>query len=181
MSDVPFDHIGEFRLDRMIQSGTYTLSLKGYQPSLHRPVFIKLLRPQSQQHEQWLERFRREARISARLKHPNIIDVYTLGEHEGYAYMAMAFVDGLSLRQVVEQQGNLPFDQCCLIMEQILPALQLSHDERIVHRDIKPGNLLIDRHGVARITDFGLAHLDQDVAMAEEGDERQDHLQVRGP
>ena len=169
MSDVPFDHIGEFRLDRMIQSGTYTLSLKGYQPSLHRPVFIKLLRPQSQQHEQWLERFRREARISARLKHPNIVDVYTLGEHEGYAYMAMAYVDGLSLRQVVERQGNLPLDLCCLIMEQILPALQMSQDEGIVHRDIKPGNLLIDKRGVARITDFGLAHLGQDVAMTQQG------------
>jgi len=168
-ANLPFENIGEFRLDTVIQESQYTLSVKGFQSGLNRPVFIKLLKPQTQQQKQWMDRFRREARISAKLKHPNIVDVYTLGEEQGYAYMAMAFVDGLSLRQVVEQQGHVPLDQCCLILQQILPALQLSHDEGIVHRDIKPGNLLVDRYGVVRITDFGLAHLGQDIAITQQG------------
>lgn len=168
-SELPFDHIGEFRLDRLIQSGPFTISVLGRQPSLQRPVFIKLLRPQSEQHQQWLERFRREARISARLKHPNIVDVYTLGEAEGYAYMAMAYVDGLSLRQLIEGHGALTAAQSSHILEQIVPALQMSHEQGIVHRDIKPGNLLIDRQGLVRLTDFGLAHLGQDVAMTQQG------------
>jgi eukaryotic-like serine/threonine-protein kinase len=169
LSGVPFKNVGEFRLDELIQESPYTLSIKGFQPGLNRPVFIKLLKPQTQQQKQWLERFHREARISAKLKHPHIVDVYTLGEHEGYAYMAMSFVDGLSLAELLKEKESLSTSQSCLIYEQILPALQLGHDEGIVHRDVKPGNILIDRKGLARITDFGLAHLDQDVAMTQQG------------
>ena len=169
-SQLPFKEIGQFTLQRVIQDGPYTMAVQSFQPSLHRPVFIKLLKPQIKNQELWLTRFKREARICARLKHPNIVDVYTIGEIQNYTYMAMEFVRGISLKELLEREKKLPEKPALQIVSQILQALQYAHQNKVIHRDLKPGNILLDIHGVVKLTDFGLAYLGEEFSVTLEGD-----------
>ncbi len=161
----PLTHLGEFRLDVVIQDGPYAMAVKGYQPSLRRPVFIKLLKPHIRQQQQWLTRFRREAQICADLKSPYIVDVYTVGEQEGYFYLVQEFVDGQSLDKTLEQRQKLPLGLALDIARQATLALQAAHERKIIHRDLKPGNILVDRNGHAKLTDFGMAHLGEETTI----------------
>lgn len=104
------------------------------------------------------ERFAREARTLARLNHPNIVAIYDFGDAAGWYYFLMEFVDGLNLRQL-EQSRKLTAEQALAIVPKICDALQYAHEEGVVHRDIKPGNILIDTKGRVKIADFGLAKL----------------------
>src|SRR5262249_20447252 len=103
-------------------------------------------------------RFMREARSLARLNHPNIVTIFDFGESDGLYFFTMEFVDGKNVRQLLEAD-ELPASAALKIVTQVCHALQYVHDEGIVHGDIKPENLLIDRKGRAKIADFGLARL----------------------
>ncbi len=169
MQSLPFRQLDEFLLEAVIQETPHTIAVRGFQPSLNRPVFIKLLKPHIRDHSRWVERFRREARICARLKHPNIVDVYTIGEREGYIYMALEFVEGMSLRQLLEKSAPLAPEVALEILHQVLSGLEVAHRQGIIHRDIKPGNILLDTSGAVKITDFGLAYLGEDASLTQEG------------
>ncbi len=131
---------------------------KARQPRLDRFVALKILSPEKQNDAQFAERFGREARALARLNHPNIVAVYDFGEVQGRFYLLMEFVDGVTLRQVL-QAGKLAPPEALKIVPKICEALQYAHEQGIVHRDIKPENILVDKQGRVKIADFGIAKI----------------------
>jgi hypothetical protein len=128
------------------------------QPRLDRVVALKILSPEKQGNQKFAERFEREARALAKLHHPNIVTVFDFGEVEGNFYLLMEFVDGLSLRQLLQQRKLSP-PEALAIVPKICEALQYAHQQGIVHRDIKPENILMDKDGRVKIADFGIAKI----------------------
>ena len=131
---------------------------KARQPGLDRLVALKILPPQVASGPGFGERFNREARALARLSHPNIVAVHEFGQVNGMPFFIMEFVDGMNLRQL-ERTRKLSAREALQIVPQICEALQFAHDEGIVHRDIKPDNILLDKKGRVKIADFGIAKL----------------------
>ncbi len=131
---------------------------KARQPMLDRIVALKILPAQVTLGTDFADRFTREARALAKLNHPNIVMVYEFGQVNGQPYFIMEYVDGLNLRQL-EQEGKLAPREALKIVPQICEALQFAHDAGIVHRDIKPDNILLDKKGRVKIADFGIAKI----------------------
>jgi predicted Ser/Thr protein kinase len=128
------------------------------QPSLDRLVAVKILPPEVGADPTFAERFTREARALAKLGHQNIVTVYDFGQVDGLYYFIMEYVEGTNLRQLM-QSGELQPEEAMAIIPQICEALQFAHDEGIVHRDVKPENILVGRRGRVKIADFGLARI----------------------
>jgi len=128
------------------------------QRGLDRVVALKILPQQHSKDAGFAERFAREARALARLNHPNIVDVYDLGQAGAIYYFLMEFVDGVNLRQMLESHRLTP-QESLAIMSQVCEAMEYAHGEGIVHRDIKPENILVDQKGRVKIADFGLSKL----------------------
>jgi hypothetical protein len=128
------------------------------QPKLDRLVALKVLPLELAQQPGFAERFLREARALAKLNHPHVVAVYDFGEAEGLYYFLMEFVDGVNLRQAM-QAGPLQPAEALRIVAQVCEALQFAHDEGIIHRDVKPENILLDKRGRVKMVDFGLAKL----------------------
>ena len=141
---------------------------KARQPRLNRLVALKILSPEKQNDPQFAERFQREARALAWLTHPNIVTVYDFGEVQGHFYLLMEFVDGMTLRALM-QTRRLASAEALVIVPQICQALQYAHEQGIVHRDIKPENILLDKKGQVKIADFGIAKIldqpPQDISL----------------
>lgn len=128
------------------------------QPALNRSIALKILPPESTQRAGFAERFTREAQALAKLNHPNIVAVHDFGEAGGMPYFVMEYVEGLTLRQLVQGRRLGP-REALQVVPQICEALQYAHDEGVVHRDIKPENILVDRKGRVKIADFGIAKI----------------------
>lgn len=124
---------------------------------LKRQVAVKVLRFDFQNDQAAIRRFQREALAATELVHPNIVQVYDVGEEDGMQYLVMEYVKGMDLKRYIHQNSPLRYQQAVNIMEQILSAIALAHQHRIIHRDLKPQNILIDEDGVVKITDFGIA------------------------
>ena len=124
---------------------------------LGRRVALKLLYRRFAEDEEFVERFRREASSAAGLQHPNVVAVFDRGEFDGTYYIAMEYLEGRSLKQVVRQEGALDPDRAIDLVIQILKAARFAHRRGIVHRDIKPHNVIVDDEGRAKVTDFGIA------------------------
>src|SRR5579871_604140 len=124
---------------------------------LGRRVAIKILNGRHANDNQFIERFRREAKNAAALNHPNIVSIYDRGEAEETYYIAMEFLDGRTLKELVIGRGPAPVNVAVEYARQILSALRFAHRHGIVHRDIKPHNVLVDREGRVKVTDFGIA------------------------
>ncbi|HEU0038194.1 MAG TPA: serine/threonine-protein kinase, partial [Verrucomicrobiae bacterium] len=137
---------------------------KARQPRLNRLVALKILAPEREKDPAFAGRFEKEAQALARLSHPNIVTIHDFGEAGGMYYLLMEFVDGLTLRQLLNA-GRVSPREALAIVPQICDALQFAHDHGIVHRDIKPENILLDRLGRVKVADFGLAKLVGDVAQ----------------
>ena len=131
---------------------------KARQKQLDRLVALKILPPGIGHDAAFAERFAREARALAKLNHPGIVTLYEFGETSGQFYFLMEFVDGVNLRQLLNN-GRISAREALAIVPQICDALQFAHDHGIVHRDIKPENILLDRHGRVKVADFGLAKI----------------------
>jgi predicted Ser/Thr protein kinase len=142
----------------LIGKGGMGAVYKARQPMLDRIVALKILPAQVTLGTDFGDRFTREARALAKLNHPNIVMVYEFGQLNGQPYFIMEYVDGLNLRQL-EQEGKLTPREALLIVPQICEALQFAHDAGIVHRDIKPDNILLDKKGRVKIADFGIAKI----------------------
>jgi serine/threonine-protein kinase len=148
-----------YRLIKKIGQGGMAVVYKGVQTSLERPVAIKVLSKQVENHSVLLERFNRESLIIARLNHPHIIHVIDRGTTRGgMPYFVMEFVDGIDLQAAI-RGGKLSFTRKLDLVIQICKALSYAHRNGVIHRDIKPANVLIDRDGHARVADFGIAQL----------------------
>ena len=142
----------------LIGHGGMGVVYKARQPRLDRLVALKLLPQSLAADAAFAERFNREARVLARLNHPNIVTVHDFGQSGGFFYLLMEFVDGVNLRQAM-QAGRFTPQQAMMLVPKVCEALQFAHDEGILHRDIKPENILLDTKGRVKIADFGVAKL----------------------
>jgi len=124
---------------------------------LGRKVALKLLYRRFAQDEEFVERFKREASSAAGLQHPHVVGVYDRGEWDGTYYIAMEYLEGRSLKQVLQEEGPLPPGRAIDVVLQILQAARFAHGRGIIHRDIKPHNVILDDEGRAKVTDFGIA------------------------
>jgi len=161
--------IGGFRILRRIGRGGMGAVYLAEQLSLHRNVALKSLRLDLHGHPEALERFRREAISGARINHPNIVRVYDITEIGGQPFIVMEYVDGISLRRLLQSRGRVKVQRAVEIMKQVLTALARAHRAHVVHRDIKPENILIDRDGVVKVADFGLASIRRADGSHDEG------------
>jgi len=124
---------------------------------LQRDVTIKVLRPEYYGDEDFVERFRREAQAVASLSHPNIVNVYDVGQEDNIHYIVMEYVEGKNLKEIIRERGPLPVEEAVDIARQICEGLEHAHEHNIIHRDIKPHNILITKTGRVKVTDFGIA------------------------
>lgn len=124
---------------------------------LNREVAIKVLRLEYANDQEFITRFDREAQAATSLAHPNIVNIYDVGEEEHILYMVMEYVEGMTLKEYIYQHGPLEVTEAIAIMKQITSAIEHAHANDIVHRDIKPQNIMIDTYGNAKVTDFGIA------------------------
>jgi serine/threonine-protein kinase len=124
---------------------------------LQKTVAIKIMPPDLTRNEELIQRFRREAESAARLEHPNLVEIYDVGEDEGFHFMVMAYVEGMNLQELIDQAKRLDARETARIGLEVARGLEAVHAEGIVHRDIKPANILISTRGEVKIVDFGLA------------------------
>jgi hypothetical protein len=148
---------GRFRLDQRIGSGGMSTVYRAFDPTLERWVAIKLMHRDISSDPDQLERFRREARTVAQLNHPHVVTVIDAGEDEGAPYIVFEYVEGETLKERIGRLGSLPVPEAVAYAIEIARALSSAHARRLVHRDVKPQNVLIDRDGRAKVTDFGIA------------------------
>src|SRR3954465_1103243 len=125
---------------------------------LERSVALKILHEQFTRDEDYVERFRREARAVAQLAHPNIVTVIDRGEQDGRQFIVFEYVDGENLKEYVDREGPLPVRDAIELTLQVARGLSFAHEQGLVHRDVKPQNVLLDGDGRAKVTDFGIAH-----------------------
>ncbi|UCH83394.1 MAG: protein kinase [Candidatus Latescibacterota bacterium] len=136
-------------------------------PTLERAVALKVIRAQSMS-TQAKERFLREARACSRINHPNIVTVYAAGEEDGRPYLAMEFVEGRTLKDIIDE-GSIAWDQAVRWMIDILDALGRLHQDGIIHRDLKPENIMVTHEGVIKLMDFGIARITTSETLTQEG------------
>jgi beta-lactam-binding protein with PASTA domain/tRNA A-37 threonylcarbamoyl transferase component Bud32 len=148
---------GRYRVIRRLGSGGMANVYLAEDEELGRRVAIKVLDEKHANDEQFVERFRREAKNAASLSHPNIVSIYDRGEAEGTYYIAMEYIEGRTLKDLILSRGPLPTERAVSYARQILGAVRFAHRKGIVHRDIKPHNVLVDTDGRLKVTDFGIA------------------------
>jgi serine/threonine protein kinase len=150
--------IGErFRLEEKVGSGGMSSVYRAFDPTLERHVAIKLMHRDISNDADQLERFRREARAVAQLSHPNVVTVIDAGEDDGAPFIVFEYVEGETLKDRIRRHGRLPVAEAVAYAVEIGRALECAHSHMLVHRDVKPQNVLIDPDGRAKVTDFGIA------------------------
>jgi serine/threonine-protein kinase len=164
--------IGRYRIDRLLGAGAMGFVYLGQDPELQRPVAIKTIRDLGMAPDQlktFIDRFRNEARAAARLQHSSIVQVYDVGEDPDVgAYLVFEYVPGSTLKQILRERGPLPPTELTHLADQIADAIDIAHHEGIIHRDIKPDNLLVTETGKVKLADFGVARV-PDAALTREG------------
>jgi eukaryotic-like serine/threonine-protein kinase len=159
-----------YKLEELAGGGGMSSVFRARDTVLERRVALKVLHEQHARDAEYVERFRREARAIARLTHPNIVTVIDRGEWRGRQYIVFEHVSGETLKDVVDRKGPLPVERAIELTLQIGRALAFAHEAGIVHRDVKPHNVLIDLDGAAKVADFGVARsLDADDGLTETG------------
>lgn len=150
--------VGAYRITEQLGQGGMATVYRAYHANLDRDVALKVLHTFFKSEAGFLERFKREAQIVARLEHPNIVPIYDFNDHNGAAYLVMKFVEGQTLKARMDQ-GTLTMDEIVRIVRDVAAALDFAHSRDVLHRDIKPSNVLIDKQGQVYIADFGLARI----------------------
>ena len=151
---------GHYALERELGRGGMAVVYLARDVRLDRPVAIKLLPPDLAAQSKLRDRFLREARTAARLSHPHIVPIHAVDEVRGYVFYVMSYVDGETLAERVANRGPLPPREASRVLQEVAGALAAAHGQGVVHRDVKPGNILLERGtGRAMVTDFGIARL----------------------
>ncbi len=160
---------GRYRIDGVVGDGGMAVVYRGWDLVLNRVVAIKVLREQYATNDSFLARFRREAQSAAGLSHPNIVNVYDVGRDGDTWYIVQELIDGTDLASLIRQRGQFTVPDAIEVMAQIAPALDYAHAHGIIHRDVKPHNILIDARGTAKVVDFGIAKGVNDIKMTDAG------------
>jgi hypothetical protein len=148
---------GRYRIESEIGSGGMSMVYLAFDETLERPVALKILHSEISRDESALERFRREARTVAQISHPHVVMVIDAGEDHGHPYIVLEYVRGETLKDRIRRLGPLPVSEAVAYAIEIGRALEAAHERNLVHRDVKPQNVLIDEEGRAKVTDFGIA------------------------
>ncbi|MBQ4372091.1 MAG: Stk1 family PASTA domain-containing Ser/Thr kinase, partial [Firmicutes bacterium] len=148
---------GRYELIEKIGEGGMAVVFKAKDRLLGRMVAIKILRPEYTNDAMFVESFRRESQIAANLVHPNIVNIYDVGKQGNIYYIVMELIDGKPLSEIIKKHGALEPRWACNIARQVASALAAAHKQHLIHRDIKPHNIMITSEGTAKITDFGIA------------------------
>jgi len=151
--------LGKYEIVGELGRGGFATVYRALDTTLDRDVALKVLDPLLMRDRTWVTRFHREAKAIARLKHPHIVTIYEIGEAEGRLFIAMELVEGPTLKDHIAQQGRLSWEETLGTLAQVADALDYAHGEGILHRDLKPGNILLDPRKGAVLTDFGFARL----------------------
>lgn len=148
---------GRYDIMERVGGGGMALVYKGHDQLLHRKVAVKVLRQQYVHDEEFIGRFRREAQAAASLSHPNVVSIYDVGQEDEVHYIVMEYVEGYTLNDLIKERAPLQVEEAIHIASQICDALEHAHQNQIIHRDIKPHNILIGKNGRVKVTDFGIA------------------------
>ena len=148
---------GRYELLEKTGGGGMAVVYKAKCHLLNRYVAVKILRPDLVENEEFVERFKRESQSAASLSHPNIVNMYDVGQENDIHYIVMEYVDGMTLKDYIRRKGRLSSEEAVRIACQICAGLHHAHENNIVHRDIKPQNILINKEGIAKVADFGIA------------------------
>lgn len=160
---------GRYQIIERVGGGGMALVYKAQDILLNRFVAIKVLRQQFVNDEEFIRRFRREAQSAASLSHPNIVSVYDVGQEEDIHYIVMEYVEGQNLNEIIKERAPLQVEEAVRIASQIADALDHAHHNQIIHRDIKPHNILIGRNGRVKVTDFGIARAVTSATITQTG------------
>jgi len=162
--------IGDFRIQRKLGQGGMGAVYLAHQISLDRPCALKVMARELASKPGFVERFVREARSMAKMEHPHVVSCYAVGEDKGTHYVAMELMDGQSMQKWVDEIKVLPVGDALLVTITVAEALQHAHDLKMIHRDIKPDNILLTKKGVVKVADLGLAKAtDEDMSMTQSG------------
>ena len=156
---------GRYELIEKIGEGGMAVVYKAKDRLLNRYVAIKILRPEFTQDEQFLDSFKRESQAAAGLQHPNIVSIYDVGRTGNINFIVMELVDGRPLSDFIKENGHLDYKTTIDIAKQMASALAIAHKHQIIHRDVKPHNIMITSDGVAKLTDFGIARAVSNATM----------------
>ena len=159
--------LGRYEIIEKIVEGGMAVVYKAKDRLLNRYVAIKILRPEFVKDEQFVENFRKESQAAAGLSHPNIVNVYDVGKEGNIHFIVMELIDGKPLSQVIDETGRLDYKEAISISRQVASALSLAHKNQIIHRDVKPHNILITSTGTAKLADFGIARAVSKASIAE--------------
>jgi serine/threonine protein kinase len=167
---------GKYRIEKQLGKGGMGAVFFATHLGTERPVAVKVIMPQYMKHDEFVERFRREARAAGRLRHPNVVDVTDFGfanvGDEEVAYLVMEYLDGCTLDEILEEEGKIPFSFMLDIIEQVCSAVEEAHQQGIIHRDLKPDNIWLEpnRRGsyTVKVLDFGIAKLEEASFETEE-------------
>lgn len=148
---------GRYELIEKIGDGGMAVVYKAKDRLLNRYVAVKILRPEFTRDAQFIESFRKESQAAAGLQHPNIVNVYDVGKEGNIYFIVMELIDGRPLSDIIEENGPLDYRHVIEIGKQVAAALSLAHKNHIIHRDVKPHNIMITKDGIAKLADFGIA------------------------
>src|SRR5947209_3728264 len=168
MATSQLQKIGKYDITEVLGEGGMGIVYKAVDPGIGRPVAIKMMTGNFADNPDLLKRFQREAQSAGTLQHRNIVIIYELGTENGHPYMAMEYLSGESLEHIVSNRKRMSLVEKTEIMIQILNGLQYAHEHGIVHRDIKPGNIMVLKDGTVKIVDFGIARI-SDNSMTKTG------------
>jgi len=164
--------VGRYKIESILGEGAMGIVYKAQDPIIKRTVAIKLIKMgqgvSESEKKEFYERFYREAQISGTLNHPNIVGIYDIGEEQGMPYIAMEFIEGKTLSEVLAEQGRFDIESAVKVLSQVASALDYAHKKGIVHRDIKPGNIMMGEDTRCKIMDFGIAKL-QNSSLTQTG------------
>jgi serine/threonine protein kinase len=162
------EHLGPYELIEELGLGGMATVYRAYQRTMDRHVAIKVIHHTLASDATWLERFQREARLIARLEHPHILPVYDFDGRHRPPYIVMRYVSGGTLREVI-QRARLALPDLTRLLEQIAAALDYAHRQGIIHRDVKPSNIIFDADGNAFLSDFGVARFTTEATLTASG------------
>lgn len=160
---------GRYEVIERVGGGGMALVYKAHDILLGRNVAIKVLRQQFVHDEEFIRRFRREAQSAASLSHPNVVSIYDVGQEEDIHYIVMEYIEGQNLNEIIKERAPLQVDEAVRIAAQIADALDHAHHNQIIHRDIKPHNILIGKNGRVKVTDFGIARAVTSTTITQTG------------